>query len=613
MIRKIWNLIRSVKLTVVLFVLILIPSVIGTLVQQNAPDPSRYVEAYGPGWTSLFRFLGFFDVYHDPRFVILLVLLGLNTFACVVTRFKPRWQLAGMMATHLGLLLILLGALAGSLFGVKGFMAIGEGETTNRMSTGRTTQAMAELPFGVKLVDFILDTQEEPNHKLIVFDLESRKQSSHSVEEGQNIAIHESRWSNVASLMGIRPDSTRTIQVEEILPHAALVPVLTEGPEETGIAGAEFRLMNEKMEEQGFASSRLDSPYISRAAGIAVGYQRVADRAQAKEKIQEAIAFSRPLNQLEVSIPGTARKKTYPAEVGARFEIEDAGYFMEVLRYVPDFVVDLNSREVSSRSDLPNNPAVLVRMTSSEGSKERWLFSRAPSIHETGEEPFKIRYVNTNIGDYLLISNVPEGNPIVSHIREGRLAEGAEAAFRQPVEIGGTGYSIAIDGFFENANMSKVLANRPDMPSHPAIEIAVGQEGKSQRYPLWENTPVDVPGYKLMYVQERPIRDFFSVLQIIDGGRVVKEKKIEVNDPLRYEGYAFYQSSYDSQGLSWSGLQVKKDPGVPLVYGGFALQILGMITVFYVNPLVRKVRNQGLVRTESIVRPERALDRAAGA
>ena len=42
---------------------------------------------------------------------------------------------------------------------------------------------------------------------------------------------------------------------------------------------------------------------------------------------------------------------------------------------------------------------------------------------------------------------------------------------------------------------------------------------------------------------QRP-KDFTSKLTIIDGGKEVKEKLIEVNDPLQYKGVFIYQSSY---------------------------------------------------------------------
>ncbi|RME65014.1 MAG: cytochrome c biogenesis protein ResB, partial [Nitrospirae bacterium] len=39
-------------------------------------------------------------------------------------------------------------------------------------------------------------------------------------------------------------------------------------------------------------------------------------------------------------------------------------------------------------------------------------------------------------------------------------------------------------------------------------------------------------------------KDYRSRLAVIKDGKVVLRKEIEVNDPLRYEGYTFYQSSY---------------------------------------------------------------------
>ncbi len=42
-------------------------------------------------------------------------------------------------------------------------------------------------------------------------------------------------------------------------------------------------------------------------------------------------------------------------------------------------------------------------------------------------------------------------------------------------------------------------------------------------------------------------RDWFSVLRVYRNGSLVKEKKIEVNDPLRYAGLTFYQAGYDYQ------------------------------------------------------------------
>jgi len=55
---------------------------------------------------------------------------------------------------------------------------------------------------------------------------------------------------------------------------------------------------------------------------------------------------------------------------------------------------------------------------------------------------------------------------------------------------------------------------------------------------------------------------------------------IEMNHELAYGGYRLFQSSYrQEEGREMTVLSVSKDPGQPLVFAGYVLLILGMITV----------------------------------
>ena len=78
--------------------------------------------------------------------------------------------------------------------------------------------------------------------------------------------------------------------------------------------------------------------------------------------------------------------------------------------------------------------------------------------------------------------------------------------------------------------------------------------------------------------------DYRTELVIYQGGEEVARGVVTVNGPLSYGGYTFYQTGYNPQDLSWTSLQVVKDPGVPLVYAGFALMIAGLAIVFYIYP-----------------------------
>ena len=81
-----------------------------------------------------------------------------------------------------------------------------------------------------------------------------------------------------------------------------------------------------------------------------------------------------------------------------------------------------------------------------------------------------------------------------------------------------------------------------------------------------------------------PIKSFKSTLELIEGESVVGQRVVEVNSPFTYKGYTFYQSGYNPEDLSYTSLQVVKDPGVAAVYSGFALMIAGLFIVFYLNP-----------------------------
>ena len=81
-----------------------------------------------------------------------------------------------------------------------------------------------------------------------------------------------------------------------------------------------------------------------------------------------------------------------------------------------------------------------------------------------------------------------------------------------------------------------------------------------------------------------------SRLSILEGGKTVCTKTIEVNDPLSWRGWHFYQSSFREEDPTWSGIQVVRDPGFPIVFAGFLMIGLGVIFVYYVRPWILRRR-----------------------
>ena len=81
-----FELFRSLKLTISLFILLAILSIIGTLIKQNASS-SEYIQRYGIGLYEVLNFFNLFDMYHSWWFSAILLLLVINLIACSYQRF----------------------------------------------------------------------------------------------------------------------------------------------------------------------------------------------------------------------------------------------------------------------------------------------------------------------------------------------------------------------------------------------------------------------------------------------------------------------------------------------------------------------------------------------
>jgi cytochrome c biogenesis protein len=192
----IYDLFRSLKLTISLLILLAILSIIGTLITQNATR-SEYVQRYGTGLYEVLNFFNLFDMYHSWWFSAILLLLVINLITCSIHRLpgilsqisrrsgeledrmlkaipyvekvqirnpakrveniesflknwfkswkkietekavtlfseKGRFSRLGVPITHLSILIILIGGILGSLYGFRGHVEILEGETVDR-------------------------------------------------------------------------------------------------------------------------------------------------------------------------------------------------------------------------------------------------------------------------------------------------------------------------------------------------------------------------------------------------------------------------------------------------------------------------------------------------
>jgi cytochrome c biogenesis protein len=99
-IEKIWDTLASVKLAIVIFALIGLSSIVGTILEQNG-EPAKNIqilsrlvgESLAPPVYRALEAMGFIDMYHSWWFVGFLLLFISNLLICSIDRFPPIWRL----------------------------------------------------------------------------------------------------------------------------------------------------------------------------------------------------------------------------------------------------------------------------------------------------------------------------------------------------------------------------------------------------------------------------------------------------------------------------------------------------------------------------------------
>ncbi len=87
----VWDFLCSLKLTIILLLLLALTSIIGTVIQQNAPA-ADYIREYGQANYKLFVTLQFTDMYHSFWFIGILGLFSVNLICCSIKNFPRVWR-----------------------------------------------------------------------------------------------------------------------------------------------------------------------------------------------------------------------------------------------------------------------------------------------------------------------------------------------------------------------------------------------------------------------------------------------------------------------------------------------------------------------------------------
>ena len=208
--------------------------------------------------------------------------------------------------------------------------------------------------------------------------------------------------------------------------------------------------------------------------------------AQASVRTVQELTEPNVVGVLLVWLSETEAPLVCTAMPGKTVALPGSPWKVSVLRYVPHYSIDKQTKQVTSLSDKPENPAVEIRVEGDKQEYRQWLWSQFfSSPHGKQELPFRIRFVDFHLsgaGGYIL--TVAQGAPpCLLHLQDGKKRiEQVESGKRYLFED--KRYSFAVDEVRPGAKIQRTWKNGSDMLLQPAIVATINQGESAQQVVL---------------------------------------------------------------------------------------------------------------------------------
>ncbi len=222
------SIFRSIKLSIVVFILLILSSIIGTLIAQKSQTNVPIQSIYSPEVISIFEFFDFFNVYHSWWFTLLMFLLIINLIVCTLNKIpsylkiikkdfskintetlsksgaykkiklkkfdadiitilgifpkaktinnsgtsfmysdRGKYSYFNVTFVHTSILLIMIGGVIGSIFGINGSISLLKNEAKNTFIIDSANNRHTGFPLGftLKCNNFTIDYYDRSNQR----------------------------------------------------------------------------------------------------------------------------------------------------------------------------------------------------------------------------------------------------------------------------------------------------------------------------------------------------------------------------------------------------------------------------------------------------------------
>ena len=239
---------------------------------------------------------------------------------------------------------------------------------------------------------------------------------------------------------------------------------------------------------------------------------------------------------------------TLPAEVGKEVELKNPPLKIRVEKLFVNLRVQGAGaeRQITDSPGEGSNPAVAVTLTQPDGtSRTRYLMAIMP-MHGQAGEGLTMTYV-------LPQPTGAKPDP-----------ESKVPAMEVQLTAGGRSHRVWLLPQEGDRQASLSLA-----PLVPAAKAEAVQRGLPALY---------------LAAPRQDVKAYKSDVEILEDYRRMAHKVVEVNHPLHYGGYHFYQHSYGDQGGMYSVFSVVSDSGLWPVWIGFGMLCAATVWRMWLTP-----------------------------
>jgi hypothetical protein len=527
-------------------------------------------------------------IYKNPLFVVWLAALCVNLFAVTLTRWPWQKKHTGFIITHYGIITLLAGAMVGMLSGFEGNVTLNK----NAPPVARVTTSRSIV---------WLDSSADPAYYIRDFDAEVTRPSEKRPRE---FPI---------------PETDLKVVADAFSPNLVKQPRLVPSDAPSAGPGVLLRL------DGTMAQQTLEMPLLlsgtAPAEGDFFGMAKVVWQAALPEAAPPAGRETRMVfaKFAPVAPPGatTAGTQVRLSEDGAKVTIlsangtgatylreeilgkpiADGGATVTVEKYWPDFAME-NGQPVT-KSPLPNNPAVLVRLS-------------APPTGDAGPR--------------LDLAPGPDGSVAYQIVRAGQAYASGKVRPGESFALGWADWKATVVDTLPKAVVVSETVPGPELPKgsqgvpgfRAHLVSADGTRGpdrwvESGQVTKFTDGTIDVRlGYGLE-PQELPFSiglvdfqvprdegtdtpaDFRASVEFRDAATgETRSGLARMNQPASFPGtlwanltginYKFSQAEWNPRDLNETTLQVLYDPGWMLKWIGSLAICIGIAIMFYGKP-----------------------------